>query len=102
MSWRAGGVLPHRSLVVLAGNLPAGESGARALADSLTELGIESTYLGREESPQRIAAAVEAERADAVELCLAGSGGVSLLRGLLRELAEIGRRDVRVVLHRVP
>jgi hypothetical protein len=37
-----------------------------------------------------------------VELCLARSGGgVLVLRELLRELTELGRRDVSIVVHRV-
>jgi methylmalonyl-CoA mutase cobalamin-binding subunit len=87
---------------VLAASAQSDEGRARALADSLGELGIETMYLGREESAQRIAAVVADQQADAVELCLARSGGgVLLLRGLLRELTEIGRRDVSIVVHRV-
>lgn len=57
-------------------------------------------YLGREQSPPRIAAVVVEQRADAVELCLAGTGGVLLLRELLHELIQVGRRDVSIVVHR--
>jgi len=72
----------------------------RALAASLNELGVETIYLGREQRADRIATVVVEERADAVELCLAGCGGVSLLRDLLRELINIGRRDVSIVVHK--
>jgi methylmalonyl-CoA mutase cobalamin-binding domain/chain len=91
----------RRSLVVLAGQGGVSDRGARALAASLAGAGIESIYLGREGSPARIARAAVAEAADAVELCIAGGGGVLIIRELLRELDRIGRRDVTLVLHRV-
>ena len=50
---------------------------AEALAQSLDQLGVETVFLGQERDAARIAAAVAAEGVDAVELCLAGSGGVS-------------------------
>jgi methylmalonyl-CoA mutase cobalamin-binding subunit len=85
---------------VLAASVEGGEGRARAVAESLGELGVEAMYLGREESVRRIAAFVAQQQADAVELCLARSGGgVLLLRGLLRELTEMGRRDVSIVVH---
>jgi hypothetical protein len=44
---------------------------------------------------------VAEEDANTLELCLAeGAKGVVLLRGLLGRLAEIGRRDVSIVVHR--
>jgi methylmalonyl-CoA mutase cobalamin-binding subunit len=87
-------------VVVLTGGARAGDPVARALAESLCALGIETTYLGRQESARQIALAVADLHADAVELCL-GGGGVRLLRDLLRELERIGRRDVSIVVHRV-
>jgi methylmalonyl-CoA mutase cobalamin-binding subunit len=87
--------------VVLAGSGRTNARCAEALAQSLDQLGVETVYLGREVDAARIAAAVAAERVDAVELCLAGGGGVWLLRDLLRELIAIGRRDVSIVVHRV-
>jgi methylmalonyl-CoA mutase cobalamin-binding subunit len=87
---------------VLAGSSRTGERAVRGLAASLGKLGVETMYLGREEDVRRIAAVVVEERADAVELCLARSGGgVLVLRELLRELTELGRRDVSIVVHRV-
>jgi methylmalonyl-CoA mutase cobalamin-binding domain/chain len=91
---------PRRSVVVLAGSGRTGDSPARALAASLNELGVETICLGREQRADRIARVVVEERADAVEVCLAGSGGVLLLRDLLRELIDIGRRDVSIVVHK--
>jgi methylmalonyl-CoA mutase cobalamin-binding subunit len=92
----------RRSVVVLAGSARTGERTVRALVDSLGKLGVETRYLGREERVQRIAAVVVEEGADAVEVCLGRSGGGALmLRELLRELTEIGRRDVSIVVHRV-
>jgi methylmalonyl-CoA mutase cobalamin-binding domain/chain len=89
-------------VVVLAGTeSDTGDRSAVALARSLGDLGVQTTYLGRTESVPRITSAVADEAADAVEICLAGSGGVLLLRGLLRELVRIGRRDVSIVVHRV-
>jgi hypothetical protein len=88
--------------VVVAGSPRTGESTARALVDSLASLGVQTTSLGREECAHRIAAAVASEHADAVELCLPRDGAsVALLRSLLRELTEIGRRDVSIVVHKV-
>jgi methylmalonyl-CoA mutase cobalamin-binding subunit len=92
---------PRRSVVVLAGEAASGVGPASALAASLVELGVETTYLGQEENPARIAAAALDLRADAIELCLARGSGVQLLRALLRELTGLGRRDVSIVVHRV-
>jgi methylmalonyl-CoA mutase cobalamin-binding subunit len=86
--------------VVLAGSEQTSDRPARGLVERLGELGVETMYLGREQSAHRIAAVVVEERADAVELCLEGLGGVSLLRELLRELIRVGRRDVSIVVHR--
>jgi methylmalonyl-CoA mutase cobalamin-binding domain/chain len=74
---------------------------AMVLAESLTELGVEARYLGREDRAREIAAVVAAEQIDAVELCLTPGAGVLLLRELLRELIRIGRRDVSIVVHKV-
>lgn len=92
---------PRRAVVVLAGSVPTNHGPAQALVESLAKLGVETTYLGSEQDAHQIAAAVVEKRADAVELCLAGGGGVLLLRELLRELIQIGRRDVSIVVHRV-
>jgi methylmalonyl-CoA mutase cobalamin-binding domain/chain len=92
----------RRALVVLVGNPSTGDRAARALAGSLGELGIDTTYLGREENARRVATAVVERQADALELCLARGGrGVLLLRHLLRELMNAGRRDVSIVIHRI-
>jgi methylmalonyl-CoA mutase cobalamin-binding subunit len=88
-------------VVVLAGRARAGDRPAIALAEALGELGVETVYLGREEDPQRIAAVVAGERADALELCLARGAGVLLLRQLLKEMIATGQRDVSIVVHRV-
>ena len=93
---------PRRSVVVVADSRESGDRAARALAESLADLGVEAIFLGREESARRIAAVAAAQRADAVELCVGAAGGkVLLLRELLRELIRIGRRDVSIVVHRV-
>lgn len=91
---------PRRCLVVWAGSTRTGEAAAQALADSLAGLGIDTKYLGRQESARLIARAVADERVDSLELCL-GVGGVRLLRELLHELAGIGRREVSIVVHKV-
>jgi methylmalonyl-CoA mutase cobalamin-binding domain/chain len=91
----------RRAVVVLTGAAENGDRGARALAESLTRMGVEAVYLGREDSARRIADAVVEQRADAVELVLDGAGGVPLLRQLLRELIEVGRRDASIVVHRL-
>jgi methylmalonyl-CoA mutase cobalamin-binding domain/chain len=89
------------SVVVLAGDERVSDRGARALARSLGAAGIEILYLGREASACRIAASVADARADAVQVCLAGAGGMVLLRDLLRELKRRERPDVSIVVHRV-
>jgi methylmalonyl-CoA mutase cobalamin-binding domain/chain len=88
-------------LVVLAGGAVGGERTAEALVSSLELFGFDVTYVGREESPRRLAETVARERADAVELCVAERMPVELVRELLRELASVGRSDTRIVLHRV-
>jgi methylmalonyl-CoA mutase cobalamin-binding domain/chain len=93
---------PRRSVVVVAGGLGTSDRAARALAESLDEIGIATTYLGREERAGYIAAFATEEKADAIELCLeAGGRGVLLLRELLRELIRVGRSDVSIVVHRL-
>jgi methylmalonyl-CoA mutase cobalamin-binding subunit len=87
--------------VVATGDTRVDDSHARALVKSLGQFGVEATYLGREDCPERIAAAVGEQGADAVELCLGQAGGVLLLRSLLRELGDRGRRNVSIVVHRV-
>jgi methylmalonyl-CoA mutase cobalamin-binding subunit len=67
----------------------------------LAEAGIEVSYMGREASPSRIAKAAVDARADAVEFCVVGGGGVVLLRDTLRELKQIDRRRVSIVVHRL-
>jgi hypothetical protein len=92
----------RKSLVVLAGRPGTGETVAQALVDSLASLGVQTTTVRRETSPQGIAAAVANEHADTVELCLArGGDGVALPWSLLHELAAIGRRDVSIVVHKI-
>jgi methylmalonyl-CoA mutase cobalamin-binding subunit len=86
---------------VLAGTGRTTHRSARALTESLDRLGVETVYLGREGDAARIAAVVVDERADAVEVCLSGGGGVVLLRQLLRELTRAGRRDVSIGVHRI-
>jgi methylmalonyl-CoA mutase cobalamin-binding subunit len=97
---RATGPL-RRSLVVVAGRGEADDRVVEGLVSTLGELSVETIYLGREQRPGRIATVVAEQRADAIELCLAGAGGVAFLRELLRELIDIGRRDVSIVVHRV-
>lgn len=91
---------PRKSLVVLACE-GTEDNSARFIATALAEIGVETTYLGREHSAERIARAAADERADAVELCLCQGAGVQLLRELLRELIRLGRRDVSIVVHRI-
>jgi methylmalonyl-CoA mutase cobalamin-binding subunit len=91
----------RRLIVVLAGGPSASDQVGRALTESIASFGVATHYLGREVDASRIAAAVVDLQADAVDLCLAGGKGVQLLRQLLRELIEIGRRDVSIVVHRV-
>jgi len=92
----------RRAVVVMAARPRTGERAAHALVQSLTELGVQTVYLGVESDPCRIAQVVESERADTIELCLDGRGGVLLLRTLLRELDRLGRREVSIVVHRMP
>jgi methylmalonyl-CoA mutase cobalamin-binding subunit len=89
-------------VVVVAGGSTTSERPVLALVESLDKLGVEATYLGREERPDRIAASVVEHRADSVELCwLGGRGLVLLLRVLLRELVRADRSQACVVVHRI-
>jgi methylmalonyl-CoA mutase cobalamin-binding subunit len=89
----------RRSLVVLVGDAALGERHAQALAASLAASGVETIQLGREHDARRIAALAAEHEADAIEVCVAGAQGVSLVHELLRELIALGRRDVRIVVH---
>jgi methylmalonyl-CoA mutase cobalamin-binding subunit len=92
---------PRRSIVVSVGGRTDDEA-AQQLTRSLCALGVDSRYFGHRDNAQEIAALVADERADTVELCLAGGArGVLLLRQLLRGLIDVGRRDVTIVVHRV-
>ena len=89
------------SVVVFVGETRASDGGARALAGALREGGVEVLYLGREASARRIATCATNAGADAVEVCVAGGGAVRLLRDLLRELRQLDRGGVSIVVHRV-
>jgi methylmalonyl-CoA mutase cobalamin-binding subunit len=91
---------PRRAVVVVAGSVQTSERFIQVVTQSLDELGVDATFLGREGDAALIAAAVVAAAPDSVELCLAGGGGVVLLRELLHELIAVGRRDVSIVVHK--
>jgi methylmalonyl-CoA mutase cobalamin-binding subunit len=92
---------PRKAVIVVVGDIRIGDRHAYALAQSLRELGVETSYLGRVDDAARIAELVCGEGADAVELLLGAAGGVALLRTLLRQLTDRGRRDVSIVVHRL-
>jgi methylmalonyl-CoA mutase cobalamin-binding domain/chain len=89
------------AVVVIAGDDRTSDRGARALADTLSDIGIDIVYLGREASASRIAESVVRAEADAVEVCIGGRHGGPLLRDLLRELDRVDRRYVSIVVHKV-
>jgi methylmalonyl-CoA mutase cobalamin-binding domain/chain len=89
------------SVVVFAGEARASDRGAQALTAALSAAGIEILYLGRQSSAREIATCAAEVHADAIEVCVAGGGGVRLLRELLRELNELDRACVSIVVHRV-
>jgi methylmalonyl-CoA mutase cobalamin-binding subunit len=91
----------RRSLVVLVSDDHVADRSARALTKSLGQAGILTEYLGRESCPRRVAAAALAAGVDAIEVCLAGAGGVRFLRELLAELDQADRRRVSIVIHRI-
>jgi len=91
----------RKSLVVLVGDGQTSDSGAQALSTSLQSAGIETVYMGRPHDAREIATSAADLDADAVEVCLAGAGGVFILRELLRELRRLGRHQVAIVVHRV-
>lgn len=92
----------RRSVVVVVGDARVSDRGAKALAGSLGECGIDARYVGRMSSASRIAECVAGAHADAVEVCVAGqSVGIPLLRELLREFRQLGRGGVSIVLHRI-
>jgi methylmalonyl-CoA mutase cobalamin-binding domain/chain len=86
---------------VLVGDDRTSDAGAKALSRSLRGAGIDTIYLGRHLSAYEIAKSANELRADAVDVCLAGSGGSAVLRELLRELRRLGRQEVGIVIHRV-
>jgi methylmalonyl-CoA mutase cobalamin-binding subunit len=92
---------PRRAVVAVIGEALDNDH-AMALTESLAGLGIGANYLGRQDDAASIAQAVVHERADTVELCLGRGPGVLVLRELLRELIRVGRRDVSIVVHRIP
>jgi methylmalonyl-CoA mutase cobalamin-binding subunit len=92
---------PHKAVILLSAAARTGDRVALALAESLRELGVDTIYLGREDSVSRIVEVVAEEGADAVEVCVEGPYGIRLLRDLLRELNRVGHRDVSIVVHKV-
>jgi methylmalonyl-CoA mutase cobalamin-binding subunit len=95
--------MPRRAVVAAAGLRGAHDEAASALAETLTALDIDTICLGPVDSAMRIASAVSETHADAVELCLCeGAAGVIIVRDLLRELIRRDRREVSIVVHRVP
>jgi methylmalonyl-CoA mutase cobalamin-binding subunit len=95
--------MPRRAVVAAAGLRGTHDATVSALAESLTALDIDTICLGPVDSATRIATAVSETQADAVELCLCeGAAGVVIVRDLLRELIKRDRRDVSIVVHRVP
>lgn len=85
---------------MLVGDAGAGEDPGRVLARALRELGVETTYIGKENDARRVVSAAVDHRADAIELCVIEGGGVPLLRQLVRELTSVGRRDLSIVVHK--
>lgn len=89
--------------MVATGSGAIGDRQASRLAESLRRLGVDASYAGELDCGRHIAAAAVEAGAHSVELCLhRGGGGIALLRQLLRELDEMGRRDVSIVVHRIP
>jgi len=80
---------------VVAGEARVGEAGARTLARSIADAGVDVLYLGREANARRIAVSATEARADAVEVRMSGLGGIPLLRELLGELTRLDRRQGR-------
>jgi CTP:molybdopterin cytidylyltransferase MocA len=91
----------RKAVVVLVGDQPTVGQSIFRLLDALDELGVATTYLGREHDGARIAATAAGLGADTVEVCIAGCGGVRVLRELLRELIALDRGNVSIVVHRV-
>jgi methylmalonyl-CoA mutase cobalamin-binding domain/chain len=90
-------------LVVATGGSTIGDRQASRLAEALRRLGVDASYAGEVDCGRRIATAAVEAGAHSVELCLhRGGGGIALLRQLLHELDEMGRRDVSIVVHRIP
>ena len=86
----------------MVGDDKTSDKGAKALTGSLGDCGIDAVYVGRMNSASRIAASVAGERAEAVEVCVAGdSSGMPVVRDLLRELKRDGTTGVSIVVHRV-
>jgi len=71
------------------------------LANSLRDAGRDVVYIGRQADASVIAALAVQRGADAIELCIAQTTGVRIVRELLRELAKLQNRGVSIVLHRM-
>jgi methylmalonyl-CoA mutase cobalamin-binding subunit len=90
------------SAVVLVGDDRAGDGGAKALAGSLSDCGIDALYLGKMSSAATIALTVADAHADSVEVCVSGAHAVApLLRDLLREFKRLGHGGMSIVVHRI-
>jgi methylmalonyl-CoA mutase cobalamin-binding subunit len=87
------------AVVVFHGDGRMSDRGARAMAEMLAAAGVAIAYLDGA-SPRRVARVAAEERADSVEVCLAGTG-VRFLLDLLRELNSVAGRGVKIVVHRV-
>jgi methylmalonyl-CoA mutase cobalamin-binding subunit len=89
------------SVAVFAAEPGTNERAAESLVHALRARGVSVVYLGTDLSAERVAAAVEDASADVIDVCVSGRGAVAFLCGLLRELARLECRRVRIVLHRV-
>jgi methylmalonyl-CoA mutase cobalamin-binding subunit len=87
--------------VAIVGGGQAIDRPAEALANSLRDAGRDVVCIGRQADASVIATLAVQRGADVIELCVARTAGVRIVRELLRELTKAQRGSVSIVVHRI-
>jgi methylmalonyl-CoA mutase, C-terminal domain len=88
--------MPQRVIVAKPG-LDGHDRGAKLVARSLRDAGVEVIYTGIRQRPEAIAAAAAQEDVDVVGLSILSGAHIGLTRRTLEALRDIGRGDIPVV-----
>ncbi|MCX4728595.1 cobalamin B12-binding domain-containing protein [Streptomyces sp. NBC_00440] len=95
---RAGHAPPPRARVVIAKpGLDGHDRGAKVIARALRDAGYEVIYTGLHQTPEQIAATVIAEDAPVLGLSVLSGAHLTIMRKLIRLLAEEDADDVRIL-----